>query len=257
MSGVADPNETYRRPVVALHGFTQTGACIGPLGRALAATTGVWCPDLPGHGDAAGSADLDLWATASELAEKAESAVGTPAVWVGYSLGGRVALHVALSRPERVSALVLIGATAGIADDDERRLRASNDARLAEHIVDIGVEAFVDEWLAGPLFAGLPSWARFDRERRRNTAAGLAGSLRNAGTGSMDPLWDSLPDIEVPVMCLSGERDQKFTDLAARMVDALPCARHEIVSDAGHAVHLERPGAVIDLVVPFCARQTL
>ncbi len=241
-----------------LHGFTQTGGCLGPLGDALSTRHVVLRPDLPGHGGAAALADMDLWATASHLASSLAPTLDAPAVWFGYSMGGRVALHVALAHPELVSGLVLVGATAGIDDPAERAQRAAADDALARRVEDIGVDAFVDEWLALPLFGGLPTWARFDDERRRNTAAGLAGSLRHAGTGTMDPLWSSLAEIHVPVLCLAGGRDAKFRDLAQRMADAalghLPDATVEVVGDSGHAVHLERPDEVASLVVPFCDR---
>ena len=89
---------------------------------------------------------------------------------------------------------------------------------MADHLTDVGVDQFLQEWLAQPLFADLPAWARFDEERRTNTAVGLAASLRRAGTGTMDPLWDRLSAIDVPVLCLAGERDTKFTALAERLV---------------------------------------
>ncbi|UDY36007.1 alpha/beta fold hydrolase [Dermatobacter hominis] len=249
-----DPNGTPRSSVVMLHGFTQTGGCLGPVADALAPTHSVLRPDLPGHGDATRLAGKDLWATASHLATAIGPTLDGPSVWFGYSFGGRVALHVALAHPEVVSGLVLVGATAGIRDDAERAERAARDRELADHVEAVGVDRFLDEWLAGPLFAGLPEWARFAEERRRNTAAGLAGSLRHAGTGSMAPLWDRLDEITVPVLCLSGERDPKFTALAEELGRALPAAEVAVVTDAGHAAHLEQPDAVAQAMLPFCDR---
>ena len=250
---VSDPNGTARSSVVLLHGFTQTGACFGPLADALATSHTVIRPDLPGHGDATGLSGLDLWDTASHLASAIGPTLETPSVWIGYSMGGRVALHVALAHPELVSGVVLIGTTAGIEHADERSIRARKDRELADHICDVGVEAFLDEWLASPLFAGLPDWARFDHERRRNTADGLAGSLRHAGTGSMEPLWSRLSEIEVPVSCLTGARDEKFTEIGERLTAGLGHAHLTVIADAGHAVHLERPDEVAGDVLPFCA----
>ena len=249
-------------------------------------------PDLPGHGDATALAGLDLWETASHLAGAIGPTLDGPAVWLGYSMGARVALHVALSHPELVSGLILIGGTAGIDDtttgtehgeadeqdqnsqndeagqsdeadqNDEadqsgeaaRAERRASDAALAERLELIGVEAFLEEWLALPLFDGLPDWARFVQERRRNTAAGLAGSLRHAGTGSMDPLWDRLDQIRVPTMCIAGERDAKFAALAERMSVALLHGTAVTIAGAGHAAHLEDAGAVAELVVTFCGQ---
>lgn len=253
MSDVPDPNATPRSSVVVLHGFAQTGACFGPLADALTTAHAVLRPDLPGHGDASTLADLDLHGVASHLSSAIAPTLDGPSVWIGYSLGGRVALHVVLDHPEVVSGLVLIGATAGILDAQERAARAAQDRELAARILSVGVTQFVDEWLQGPLFVGLPEWARFEHERRSNTATGLAGSLRHAGTGSMLPLWDRLEEIEVPVLCITGGDDHRFTALGAQMVDRLPDGHLEVVDGAGHAAHLERPESVTSSVLPFCA----
>ncbi len=168
-------------------------------------------------------------------------------------MGGRLCLRTALDHPDDVRALVLIGATPGIEDSEERRERQRADAALAERLEHIGLDAFV----AGVArrcrcSPGLPSWARFDRERRTNTAAGLAASLRNAGTGSMEPLWDRLDGLDIPVLCVTGSVDERYATLATRMVGRIgSTARHGIVEGAGHAAHLERPDAVIGIVTAF------
>jgi 2-succinyl-6-hydroxy-2,4-cyclohexadiene-1-carboxylate synthase len=238
-------------PVLLLHGFTQTGACMGPLADDLARDHRVLLVDLPGHGGSAGLTGADLW-TAADAVARAVADVAPqdgPVTVIGYSLGGRLALHLALRHPDTVQSLVLIGATAGIDDDAARAPRAADDAALADHIVDVGVDAFLHEWLAQPLFADLPAWARFDAERRANTAAGLADSLRHAGTGVMEPLWDRLGAIDVPSLVLAGERDAKFAGLARRLAEAIGAdASVDLVPDAGHAAHLEAPDDVISRV---------
>jgi 2-succinyl-6-hydroxy-2,4-cyclohexadiene-1-carboxylate synthase len=247
---VPGPNATPT--VVLVHGFTQTGACLGPLADDLGTDHGVVLPDLPGHGRSTAPPDADLWAVADELADRLAATTDGPATFVGYSLGGRACLHVALAHPGIVDRLVLIGATAGLDDAEERAARREADARLAEHLQDVGVAAFLDEWLAGPLFAELPAWARFEEERRTNTAAGLAASLLHTGTGSMDPLWDRLGAIEAPTLVLAGERDAKFTALGHRLVTSIGTnATFRVVEGAGHAAHLESPAATITAVRAF------
>jgi 2-succinyl-6-hydroxy-2,4-cyclohexadiene-1-carboxylate synthase len=232
--------------IVLAHGFTQTARSWSVftqvLGERLAGvdTTAV---DLPGHGDAPPPADADLWASAGRLVE-----IGGTATYVGYSMGGRVALHAALAAPARVRGLVLIGATAGIDDEEERRARRSADERLADHIEQVGVAAFIDEWLANPLFAGLTEATAMRADRLRNTSAGLAASLRATGTGSQTPLWDRLGEIRVPVLILAGHDDAKFTALGERMAAALDDSTLEVVDGAGHSVHLEQPEATADAV---------
>jgi 2-succinyl-6-hydroxy-2,4-cyclohexadiene-1-carboxylate synthase len=168
-------------------------------------------------------------------------------------MGGRVALHAALAHPDRVERLVLVGATAGIDDIDERAERRSNDDRLADRIAAIGVEAFVDEWLTNPLFAGLDERSAGRDDRLRNTVDGLASSLRTCGTGSQDPLWSRLGEIACPTLVLVGERDAKFIALGERLVGALPESRLVVIPDSGHSVHLEQPDATASELANFLA----
>lgn len=233
--------------VVAVHGFAQTSGCLGPLGDGLAQRFRLVAPDAAGHGGSLRHATADLVAGAEVLVT-----TGGHAAYVGYSMGGRLCLQAALDHPDRVLALVLIGATAGIDDEDERAARQRADAALADRLEAIGLEAFLTEWLGLEMFAGLPDWARFEQERRTNTVEGLAMSLRRAGTGSMQPLWERLGRIEVPVLLVTGERDERYGRIAERMATALgPTARHEVVAGAGHAAHLERPERTTELVCSF------
>jgi 2-succinyl-6-hydroxy-2,4-cyclohexadiene-1-carboxylate synthase len=228
--------------VLALvHGFTQTGRSWARVAELLG---GEACtPDLPGHGDRS-DRPSGLWAGARAIG--LECGRGT---YVGYSAGGRHLLHLALDRPDLVDRLVLLGATAGIEDDHERAARVASDEALARRVEDIGVERFLDEWLAQPMFAGVPDDGRTDR--LRNTAAGLAASLRLAGTGAQEPLWDRLDDVTCPVLVLAGERDEKFTAIGRRLAAALPAATFDLVPGAGHAAHLEQPDAFVTLVRPW------
>ncbi len=231
-----------------LHGFTQTGACWGPAGEGLtAAGHEVVALDLPGHGRRSAEA-LDLPTGAPLLAD-----AGGPGTWVGYSLGARWALAVALARPDVVRSLVLIGGTAGVEDPAERARRRAEDEDRAAHLEAVGVDAFVDEWVALPLFAGIPLEHRCDDARRSNTVGGLASSLRLAGQGAVAPMWDRLPEIRVPVLVVAGARDERYTALGRRLQAGLPDATLALVPDAGHAAHLEQPAAFLDVVVPWLA----
>jgi 2-succinyl-6-hydroxy-2,4-cyclohexadiene-1-carboxylate synthase len=234
---------------VLAHGFTQTArswARFGPLLQERLPGAEIRAVDLPGHGDAPPPADSDLWASADRLV-----AAGGPGCYVGYSMGGRVSLHAALRHPSLVRALVLIGATAGIDDEAERSARRAADERLADRIESIGLEAFVDEWLHNPLFAGLTVETAQRDDRLRNTAAGLASSLRSTGTGTQAPLWDRLHEITAPVLVLAGEHDSKFRDLGERMAGSMPDATFRVIADAGHSVHLEQPEATADAVAEW------
>lgn len=233
--------------VVAVHGFAQTRDCLGPLAHELGGRFHLVAPDAPGHGGSLRHAEAGLAEGADLLVH-----TGGHAAYVGYSMGGRLCVQAALDHPDRVTALVLIGATAGIDDETERAARQRADAALADRLEAIGLEAFLTEWLALEMFTGLPDWARFEQERRTNTAEGLATSLRRAGTGSMHPLWDRLGRVGVPVLLVTGERDERYGRIADRMAAALgPTARHEVIADAGHAAHLEQPERTTELVCSF------
>lgn len=244
-------------PVVLLHGFTQTGRCWAPVDDDLSVDHRLLLVDAPGHG---GSADVqaDLWQGADLVSDAIERhAGGGPTTVVGYSMGGRLALHIALAQSAVVERLVLIGATPGLEDDAERAERRASDDALAERIEAIGVSAFLDEWLALPLFAGLPAERAQRAERERNTAAGLASSLRQAGTGTQEPVWDRLGELGMPVLLVTGAHDAKFTRIAERMVALLRGpVEHLVVPGAGHTAHLERPDAFLAALHRWLPAQT-
>jgi 2-succinyl-6-hydroxy-2,4-cyclohexadiene-1-carboxylate synthase len=163
---------------------------------------------------------------------------------VGYSMGGRIALHAAFTlKPRR---LILVGASPGLANAEERTARRRADDALADRIEQIGIEAFATEWGAQPLFEGQPERVRAAAyaDRLRNTPHGLANALRGLGTGVMEPLWDRLPELDLPVTLIAGERDEKFRSIAERMRERLPRAELTVVPGAGHAAQLERPELV-------------
>jgi 2-succinyl-6-hydroxy-2,4-cyclohexadiene-1-carboxylate synthase len=231
-------------PLLLLHGFTQTGRGWDEVVRHLAGQTyRPLAPDLRGHGAAASRRPIDM---ASCVADVAGLAAGRFAL-AGYSMGGRIALHVALACPERVSRLVLVSTTAGIDDPAERGARRERDEQLAAWMEQAGSIAEVaDRWGAQALFAGQsPEVAAAARaDRLDNHPRDLAASLRGIGTGAMAPVWERLGELELPVAVLAGARDPKFVALAQRLAERLPRATLTIVPGAGHALTLEAPAAV-------------
>lgn len=222
--------------LVLVHGFTQTRDCWGPLVGQLAVDHEVVRLDAPGHG-ASASVATDLWDGATLVAD-----IGGPATYLGYSMGGRLVLHLALSRPGLVRGLVLIGATAGIDDPEVRARRAADDEARACRLEQHGVDTFLAEWLDQPLLAGVPEEHRCVDARRTNTAAGLASSLRLAGVGVQEPLWSRLPALAMPVLVVVGAADTTFAAHGRRLVRSIGAnATLALVPDAGHAAHLEAP----------------
>jgi 2-succinyl-6-hydroxy-2,4-cyclohexadiene-1-carboxylate synthase len=233
--------------LVLLHGFASTrglwDATISHLSperyRPLAL-------DLPGHGSEA-KAPVPITfegCVAHVLASSPEAFV-----LVGYSMGGRLALHVALAAPERVSRLVLISATAGIDDPQERAARRARDRRLAEQIEQGTIEGFIERWRSQPMFADDPPEvdALARAQMAPNRPAGVAAALRGIGTGEMAPLWNRLGELTMPVTIVVGERDRKFRAVAERMARDLQAARLVVVP-GGHVLPLESPEAVAQAV---------
>lgn len=229
------------RRVVLVHGFTQTGRCWDRVADEMAEDHEVLLVDAPGHGGS-GGVRADLWEGAASL-----GAAGGRATYIGYSMGARLCLHLALSDPGSVEALVLVSGTPGIEDPVQRADRRAADEALAERIEAEGTVRFLDEWLSAPMFAGLPADAAWRSERERNAPEGLASSLRLAGTGTQDPLWNRLDELHMPVLVVAGADDTKFAALARRMTDAIgPNATLALIPGAGHSVPWEDPDAFLD-----------
>lgn len=243
---------TGAKRLALVHGFTQSGRAWGPAGAALAARFRLLALDAPGHGRSAGvTAGL---VDGAEMMADAVAAADGPAAWLGYSMGGRFALHVALARPEVVERLVLVSATAGIDDPAEREARRRSDEALAARVEAEGLEPFVRWWLTQPLFASLAAGAAELDGRLDGTAAGLASSLRRAGTGSQEPLWDRLAELRMPVLVVAGELDAKYRQLAHRLAAGIGTnATEAVIAGAGHACHLEAPGPFVDTVTGWLA----
>jgi 2-succinyl-6-hydroxy-2,4-cyclohexadiene-1-carboxylate synthase len=203
-------------------------------------------PDLRGHGSARDARPVSFDAVVADVLAAAPERF----VLCGYSMGGRIAQHVALAAPERVAKLVLVATTAGIDDAAQRAARRADDERLAQFADGATIEAFADRWAAQPLFAGTPpEAARLWREDLlRNDPRGLAAVLRGLGTGAMAPLWERLGELSMPATVLAGADDAKFVALGERLAARLPRAELVIVPGAGHGLARETPDAVVAAV---------
>lgn len=230
------------RSVVMLHGFAGTSRAFdgvrGLLGRERFEPVAL---DLPGHGSRGRAASVDLASCLQLVLDLSP----TRFVLCGYSQGGRIALHVALAAPERVARLVLVSTSPGIESEQERVARRASDERLAGEIEADGVERFAQRWRSQPLFAGEPAEvARLAREDHlRNGRLGLAAALRGLGAGAIQPVWERLDELKMPVSVLAGDRDAKYIAIARRMATIIPDSDLAIVS-GGHSLLLENPGAV-------------
>lgn len=249
------------RTAVLLHGFTGSSDGWSPHLLDGLVRAGVFPRplDLPGHGRQRGVVDparhsLDV--ALAEVDDVVTAAEGGGTTLIGYSMGGRIALHYAIRYPDRLSGLILESASPGLATATERSARHRADASLAREIVAGGIEAFVDRWSALPLFESQRSLTvearRALRARRLlNDPASLAAALGGLGTGALPSLWDRLADLRVPTLLLTGALDEKFVKIAERMSALIPDCRHHRVAHTGHCVHLEAPDAWVAAVTNF------
>jgi 2-succinyl-6-hydroxy-2,4-cyclohexadiene-1-carboxylate synthase len=241
-------------PLVALHGFTQNAGCFAPFIPSIAGHTKrrrLVAIDLPGHGSST-NVRANLKESAALVAD-----AGGEADYLGYSLGGRVLLHVALEHPEVTRKIVLIGAHAGIEDPAERAKRIESDELLANRLDaavgdDKAFLAFLEDWLKGPLFTHLKPDRAMIWLRLINDPDAVASSLRLCGLGTQQPLWDRLGEISVPVLVLAGSYDERFTEIGRRICASIgDNARFEFVEKSGHSCHLEQPRKTAKIVEEF------
>lgn len=242
--------------VLFLHGFTGTASTWTAVQKGLPDRYRVVSVDLLGHGKSSAPDDPKRYALTECVQDLTElvDELGLGRVHlVGYSMGGRLALHMALARQHLLVSLVLVSASPGIADATTREARLQSDAQLARLILDKGVRSFVDYWESIPLFATekqLPPDQReaLRRERLSQRPQGLAGSLLGAGAGQQEYLMDALRTIGVPTLIVAGALDEKYVAFAHDMQRAMPNARKCIVPGTGHAVHRERPDVLAKLL---------
>lgn len=246
------------RPLLLLHGFTGRGTSWGDHARALARLARVITVDLPGHGRSgtAGPGRMTVERTADDLARILRRLDPAPADVIGYSLGARIALRLAVDHPDAVARLVLESPSAGLETAAERAARRGADEALAQRIEQDGVEPFVIEWERQPVFAShaalpMARAARIRAIRLRNSATGLAASLRGAGQGSMEPLFDHLAGIDRPTLVVAGALDERGGPRAERIAAGIPGARLAIVDGAGHTPHDEQPSTFRRLAIDF------
>ncbi len=246
-------------PIILLHGFTGSRRSWAGIAEQLAEEHFVVAIDIIGHGGSDAPVAVSRFGfdcALDDLAGITQARGIGKATWLGYSMGGRLALGLALRYPELVSALVLESASPGIADPVDRAARRVSDEALAARIEAHGVDAFVEEWERLPMWSSQerlpPDVLREQREiRLRNSPAGLAGSLRGMGTGAQDPLWDRLAAIPAPTLIVAGELDSKFSAIARAMHAVMPDSELELVPNAGHAVHQEQPGRFFERLTRF------
>ncbi|MYL40017.1 2-succinyl-6-hydroxy-2,4-cyclohexadiene-1-carboxylate synthase [Virgibacillus salexigens] len=232
-------------PLVLLHGFTGSRNTWKPFIQSWKNNWTCITIDLPGHGKTTGSVSsmeaccVDLHALFNYLKLNKFHLLG-------YSMGGRTAITYAMLYPEMISSLLLESTSPGLKTAEERRQRKEKDNYLAVQIEEKGIDWFVNYWEKIPLFQSqqkLPnSQQQIIREERLSQhASGLADSLRTMGTGVQRSWWEELSSFSKPVLLIAGENDQKYCKLMKVMDKHFEYACLQIISEAGHAIHVEKP----------------
>ena len=245
--------------VLALHGFTGSGEDFEGLSSRCHTLPEWHCPTLPGHGPAP---QLDCCPEATvefvhQQLRTFHASLSTPShIILGYSMGARAALNYVCAYPDSCDALILIGANPGIEAANDRRERREADEALAKRIESEGIQEFLNYWEETPLIRSQrgmdPIWrSQMIANRLQHRAEGLAVSLRQFGQGSCPNLWPELLKLQLPILLITGSEDDKYTEIAQRMRDALPVVKHQIIQDASHAPHFEQPHATAAVIDDF------
>lgn len=239
--------------VVALHGFTGSGQDFGPLQAALGPSFEILAPDFPGHGTKVHLRQKEDYSLDAHLKTISDVVQNDTVTLLGYSMGGRLALHWALKNPSQIQRLILIGASPGLASTEEQNERIRGDCALAHFIRTQGLDAFFKYWNTKTFFQPLLALnpATLDpilQRRQRNQPEALALSLENVGTGALPSLWHRLPECRFPVDLIVGGHDDKFIKIAYRMGEKIPRSRISLIENCGHSVHLESPEDIATLL---------
>ncbi|WP_233191557.1 2-succinyl-6-hydroxy-2,4-cyclohexadiene-1-carboxylate synthase [Sporosarcina sp. P18a] len=245
--------------IVMLHGFTGSTATWQQTIEVLAVDYHIVAVDLIGHGKTEApetSTRYKMEEQVKDLYEILQKLEIKQPILLGYSMGGRVALGYTATYPEKVTGLILESSSPGLCTTEQQIARRTADSKLADRIEQQGMIEFVDFWQEIPLFHSQKKLSESQQqavrsERLDQRPTGLANSLRGIGTGSQPSYWQTLEQLSLPVLLITGSEDEKFETIAQEMLKRLPNARHETIKDAGHAIHVEKPQQFATMIKSF------
>jgi 2-succinyl-6-hydroxy-2,4-cyclohexadiene-1-carboxylate synthase len=246
-------------PLLMLHGFTGRGSNWSPFCTSIGSQSKLIMPDIIGHGFTELSEEIhryDIESIAKDMIEIINHLGFEKVDLLGYSMGGRLALSIALLFPERVRKLILESASPGLDSEQDRQVRQDADKKLALSILEKGVEAFIDFWEDIPLFKTQKSLnenvqSSIRLQRLTNKPTGLANSLIGMGTGSQPSYWGRLHEVKAETLMIVGELDDKFCQIAEEMQKNLQKGEIYKIKHAGHAIHVEQPEKFGTIVSEF------
>lgn len=237
--------------LVALHGFTGFGGSWAPVASFSPEYNWI-TPDLPGHGS------CRLPVTLEAALNLIDNSVGkAKPLLMGYSMGGRLAIHYAVEHADRIKGLVLIGAHPGLEDADTQAQRLEYDNSLSKSILEGGLKAFWRKWAQHPLLASQKSMpkpikALLTKGRKQHTAEGLASALLAYSQGLLRPLWGDLHKVTCPILLVAGANDPQAIQNAQRMQLLCHQATVAIIPEAGHAAHWENMPVFTETLKKYC-----
>ena len=241
-------------PVVLLHGFTGSTETWNHVLHFMKGIK-VISIDLPGHGKTKLENPRLMEECCKDLNHIFETLELDSFHLLGYSMGGRTALSYACLYPQRLQSLILESASPGLSEA-ERIGRVENDKWLANKLEKEGIRSFVDFWENIPLFSTQKKLSdsvkeEIRKERLGQDVIGLATSLRYMGTGKQPSWWNDLLAISMPVLLLTGEKDEKFVQINKKMQKLIVSCKLKVCEDVGHAIHVENPEIFGKLVTEF------
>ena len=211
--------------------------------------------DLPGHGRTRNPETRYSFAEAgASLIDLLKDINFSPFSILGYSLGGRLALYIALRYPGLVSKVILESASPGLKSSRQRTIRKLQDETLAIKLVNSDFNQFLQEWYDQPLFNSLRQHRDFKKllkERKMSNPEELAVSLTALSTGKQPSLWDLLSENKIAILLLAGELDLKFRGIARQMSRQCPTCKTKIIKNAGHNIHFEDPDEFTNICIEF------
>ena len=250
------------RKVICLHGFLGTGADFEILADHYVDHPILIAPNFPDF-TCAPSKQPWNWKDCLDTLDAfiQEEANDDDVILLGYSMGGRIALQYALEYPQRLSKLVLVGATPGLPDPMERQERATADTALANALIQQSLQSFLDNWNKQDLIQSQqcipePYRSTMQEQRLAHNKSALAESLIGLGTGTMASGWDHLTDLLIPTLITTGEQDTKFERIAKGMIELLPKSEHQSIAQAGHAACFEQPRIFSERLHLFLAQNS-
>lgn len=258
------PKASTKNPLLLLHGFMGSGADWQEV-ASLLPEHDCYCPDLPGHGASVSENVLalpDIENVANLIKDDLDELGITNGALLGYSMGGRVALHLSLQYPKRFSHVVLESASPGIQEDQDRTKRLLSDCALANRLREMNgntqeITGFLEEWYAAPIFGTLQSHPELKNlilNRSNVNSEQLATALELMSVGKQKNLWPKLSELNMPTLLIAGAEDRKYRQIIEKMAELNPNFAVQLFSACSHNVHWENPTGYTTAIRAFLSR---